>query len=77
MITLYTRPLCPFCAKVKTRIDELAIPYEEKSIEKEENLAELMEKGGKRQVPYLVDDERGVSMYESDGIVQYLESLRT
>lgn len=76
MITLYTKPLCGYCNVVKDRIEELAIPYREKSIDTEDNLAELMEKGGKRQVPYLVDDERGMAMYEPAGIIQYLESLR-
>ena len=32
-----------------------------------------MEKGGKRQVPFLVDDERGVSMYESADIIAYVK----
>lgn len=76
MITLYTRPLCGFCDTVKERLEELAIPYKEKSIDTEDNLVELMEKGGRRQVPYLVDDERGAAIYESAGIIQYLESLR-
>jgi len=35
-------------------------------------LDELIEKGGKKMVPYLVDTERGVSMYESNDIVAYL-----
>ena len=73
VITLYTMPFCPYCAKVKNRIDELAIPYEEKSIENDENLAALLGKGGKRQVPFMVDGERGVSMYESDDIISYFE----
>ena len=76
MITLFTRQYCPYCDKVKTRIEELAIPYTEKGIDLEENLGELLEKGGKRQVPYLIDDEHGVSMYESDSIVSYLESIK-
>ncbi|MEK7128746.1 MAG: glutathione S-transferase N-terminal domain-containing protein [Patescibacteria group bacterium] len=75
MITLYTKPYCQYCERVKNRIGELAISYEEKSIESEDNLAELIEKGGKRQVPYLIDNERGVSMYETEDIIQYLESI--
>ena len=76
MITLYTKPDCQYCAKVKTRIDELAIPYEEKSIADEGVAEELIERGGKRQVPYLVDSDKGISMYGSDSIINYLESLR-
>jgi len=29
--------------------------------------------GGKTQVPLLVDQQNGVTMYESDAIMQYLE----
>jgi len=76
VITLYTKPDCPYCAKVKTRIDELAIPYEEKSIADDGVSEELISKGGKRQVPYLVDDENNISMYKSEAIINYLESLR-
>ncbi|MEK7582001.1 MAG: glutathione S-transferase N-terminal domain-containing protein [Patescibacteria group bacterium] len=76
MITLYTQPISPCCEKVKTRIDELAISYTEKSIEDENNLNELIQKCGKRQVPYLVDSEHDVSVYGEESIIDYLESLR-
>ena len=76
MITLFTKPGCPYCARVITRIDELSIPYKEKSIVDEENLNELISRGKKRQVPYMIDEEKGVEMYESNNIIQYLESLR-
>ena len=33
---------------------------------------ELISLGGKKQMPYMVDDEAGVSMYESDDIMAYL-----
>lgn len=32
-----------------------------------------MEMGGVQQVPFFVDSEHGVSMYESDDIINYLE----
>lgn len=73
MITLYTKSTCPFCHKVKNYLDDKGIAYEEKDIyENDENLDELMEQGGKRQVPYMVDSERGVSMYESEDIIAYV-----
>ena len=34
--------------------------------------AELVEKGGKTQVPFLVDTERDVTMYESSDIIDYM-----
>jgi glutathione S-transferase len=35
--------------------------------------AELRERGGKVQVPFLVDPNTGRELYESDDIVAYLE----
>ncbi len=43
--------------------------------ESEEALAELLEKGGKQVVPFLVDSERNVSMYESSDIIDYLRDV--
>ncbi|MDP3726456.1 MAG: glutathione S-transferase N-terminal domain-containing protein [bacterium] len=75
MLILYTKTGCFFCKKVLDRAHELGVPLEERNIADEKNLRELMEKGAKRQVPFLVDEERGVSMYESDDIVKYLNSM--
>ena len=61
---------------MRARAGELNIPLEERNIAQAEYLDELMEKGGKRQVPFLVDEERGVSMYESDDIITYIENLK-
>ncbi|MBI2108670.1 MAG: glutathione S-transferase N-terminal domain-containing protein [Parcubacteria group bacterium] len=74
MLILYVKTGCPFCAKVLRAAAEIGITLDERNIADEKNLADLMEKGGKRQVPFLVDEEKGVSMYESDDIVKYLES---
>ena len=52
---------------------KLGVDLEERNIAKIEYLDELMEKGGKRQVPFLIDEEKGISMYESDDIIKYLE----
>tara|TARA_B100000809_G_scaffold96394_1_gene94947 strand:- start:894 stop:1094 length:201 start_codon:yes stop_codon:yes gene_type:complete len=34
---------------------------------------ELQERGGKVQVPYLVDPERDIEMYESEDIIAYIQ----
>jgi glutathione S-transferase len=39
--------------------------------------AELMAKGGQMQVPFLVDSEQGVSMYEASDIIDYLREHKT
>ena len=73
MLILYVKTNCPYCEKVRARAGELNIPLEERNIAQMEYLDELMEKGGKRQVPFLFDAEHGVSLYESDDIIAYLE----
>ena len=72
MYTLYVKPGCPFCAKVLDLIEDKKIAVELKSTLDEGVVDELIAHGGKRMVPYLVDADRGVSMYESDDIITYL-----
>lgn len=53
--------------------ENLGVTFDLKDIEEDESIAaELVEKGGKRQVPYLVDAERGIAMYESNDIIEYI-----
>jgi glutathione S-transferase len=74
MLTLYSRSTCPFCRRVLAVIDNLDLEVEIKEIADDEAaVAELLEKGGKQQVPYLVDTDKAVEMYESDDIVAHLQ----
>ena len=81
MLTLYMRPTCPFCQKVMKRGIELGVAFDLKDISNPENATALLAKGGKQQVPFLVDTGEvdtpsGVpvrQMYESSDIVQYLD----
>jgi glutaredoxin len=72
MITLYINPACPFCRKTLETARELNVPLTVKDIHDEGVAEELIRIGGKKQMPYMIDDERGVSMYESDDIIAYL-----
>lgn len=73
MLILYTKQGCPFCEKVKEAAAELGVEFDERDInEKPEHLDELIAHGGMRQVPFLVDEENNVAMYESDDIITYL-----
>ncbi len=72
MLTLYVRTGCPFCRKVLEVGQELGIEFEEKNIADQATLEELIARGGKKQTPYLVDAERGVEIYESGDIEEYL-----
>ena len=72
MYTLYVKPGCPFCARVLKIIDEKGIDVTIKETTEPGVVEELIAHGGKKQVPYLIDEERGTSMYETDDIIAYL-----
>ncbi len=73
MLTLYYRPSCPYCQAVLGEIEALSIKVTLKDISADPALIdELVKLGGKKQVPYLVDTERGEKMYESQDIIAYL-----
>ena len=72
MLILYVRAGCSYCHTVLDTAKNLGIVFEERSITDLNVAAELVARGGKRQVPYLVDSERGVEMYESEDIKAYL-----
>ena len=75
MIELYHSEGCPFCVKVRVAFEQMGVAYISKAMPlrvpstfKEE----LLKLGGKPQVPFLVDPERSVKMYESDDIIDYV-----
>ncbi|MEM3127282.1 MAG: glutathione S-transferase N-terminal domain-containing protein [Candidatus Woesearchaeota archaeon] len=75
-IKLYQYSYCPFCAKVRNKINELNIQdkVELISIENSSELKEFVKKeAGKLQVPFLVDENKNIKMLESDDINDYLE----
>jgi len=74
MLTLYIRTGCPFCHKVLDTVQELGLEIEEKNLANSGVADELIAKGGKRQVPYLVDSDRGIALYESMDIDAYLRA---
>ncbi len=55
-------------------IDRLNLEVEMKDIADPAIEAELLAHGGKVQVPYLIDEKAGVSLYESDDIVAHLQA---
>jgi len=73
MLTLYYKPSCPYCQNVLGEVESLGITLQLKDISADQkNKEELIALGGKQQVPYLVDTERGVQMYESNDIIEYI-----
>lgn len=71
-LVLYKFDACPYCQRVMNFLRKHPIPMTYKDIRKESaSYQELMELGGKTQVPCLVID--GKPLYESSDIVSYLE----
>ena len=70
---LYVRAECPYVTKVKIFAEPLGLEFDERDISDPAVADELIERGGKRQVPYLVDVENVVEMYESEDIIEYLK----
>ncbi len=73
MYVLYYRPTCPYSKKVLKVIKELGLGIELRDIAEGCHAEELKKRGGKQQVPYLIDRKNKVEMYESDDIVAYLK----
>lgn len=80
MLELYQAEGCPYCVKVRSALTELGLSYivhnprtARADNRDEQPYEDLMSIGGKDQIPFLVDKDRGVSLYESDDIVDYLE----
>ncbi|MCU0678188.1 MAG: glutathione S-transferase N-terminal domain-containing protein [Candidatus Pacebacteria bacterium] len=73
MLNLYYKPTCPYCQRVLAANETMKAPLVLKDVRSNPAImAELLEKGGKSQVPYLDDTDTGVQMYESIDIIEYL-----
>jgi glutaredoxin len=73
-LTLYALDGCPYCENVHDALDAAGVDYETEWVEamhSERN--EVKRVSGQRGVPVLVDDDRGVTMAESENITQYVE----
>ncbi|WP_227376791.1 glutaredoxin family protein [Haladaptatus halobius] len=73
-ITLYSLDGCPYCEKAHDALDDAGVEYETKWVEAlHSKRNEVKRVSGQRGVPVLVDENRGVTMAESDNIVEYVE----
>ena len=74
MLELYANAGCPYCIKTLKKLNELNLDFIWRSHDfmAGEN-SWGFKIGGKTQVPLLVDQQKGVTMYESDAIMQYLD----
>ncbi|CAI5466903.1 unnamed protein product [Closterium sp. Yama58-4] len=73
-IELYEFEGCPFCRKVREMVSvlDLDVLFYPCPVNGPTYRPKAIEMGGKRQFPYMVDPNTGVSMYESDEIIKYL-----
>lgn len=73
-ITLYQLEGCPYCEKVADRLDEIDIDYETVWVDAlHSQRDEVKRVSGQRAVPVLVDEDRGVTMAESDRILEFVQ----
>lgn len=75
MIELFILESCPYCKKVMKYLEENKIDYKKIDIANNDSERSLVQIGGKRQVPFLVDNERNIQMYESSDIIEYLKTI--
>jgi len=72
--TLYQLDGCPYCEMVADRMDELDLDYDSVWVEGLHSTRDEVKRvSGQRAVPVLVDDDAGVTMAESERIVEYLD----
>eukprot|EP00304_Pavlova_gyrans_P012803 CAMPEP_0206046314 /NCGR_PEP_ID=MMETSP1466-20131121/18305_1 /ASSEMBLY_ACC=CAM_ASM_001126 /TAXON_ID=44452 /ORGANISM="Pavlova gyrans, Strain CCMP608" /LENGTH=309 /DNA_ID=CAMNT_0053421289 /DNA_START=17 /DNA_END=946 /DNA_ORIENTATION=+ len=68
----------PFVRPVRERLNELALPHTVVFCARgSSNRDRMVEKAGRFQVPFLVDPNTGVELFESDAIVDYLDAVYT
>ncbi|HZO12601.1 MAG TPA: glutathione S-transferase N-terminal domain-containing protein [Polyangiaceae bacterium] len=74
MLELYNMEASPYCRKVREELCELDLDYHVKNVAKRSTRRpQLVDRGGKMMVPYLVDPNTTSEMYESDDIIAYLK----
>ena len=75
MLELFILETCPYCQKVMNFMDENKIKYRKIDIKNKASEDSLIKKKKKRQVPFLVDTDRNIQMYESADIIEYIKTL--
>lgn len=74
-VTLYQLEGCPYCERVEDRLNELDIDFESEWVDGlHSKRNDVKRVSGQRAVPVLVDDERGITMAESERILEFLDT---
>lgn len=72
---LYIKDDCAASEFVVDEGEKLGFEFELRNIAEPAVADDLIERGGKKQTPYLVDVENAIEMYEAPAIVEYLQGL--
>ena len=75
MLEIFTMDTCPYCHKVLDFLKSKSIDFIQRDVNLPENAQMLMKFGGKGQVPFLMDKDKKVTMYESDKIIEYIKNM--
>ncbi len=74
-LELFSFEASPFCRLVRETLCELEIPYLLHNVAKGSPRREaFIARAGKMQVPYLIDPNTGIEMFESAAIIEYLNT---
>jgi glutathione S-transferase len=74
-LELYSFEASPFCRLVRETLCELELSYRLHNVARGSARREaFVARSGKMQVPYLVDPNTGVEMFESAAIIEYLQA---
>ncbi|TDX59291.1 glutathione S-transferase family protein [Orenia marismortui] len=73
MIKLYQFQTCPFCIKVRNKLDEMELDYETIEVPKDKaKRTKIKELSGQIKVP-VIEDSDGTVVNDSRKIIEYLE----
>jgi glutathione S-transferase len=76
--TLYRLEGCPYCERVVDRLEELDVEFDSFWVEGlHSKRNEVKRVSAQRQVPVLIDEKMGVTMAESDRILEFLDRSYT
>lgn len=74
MLKLYQLESCPYCARVRSKMGDLGIPYVNVNVPRSKaERKELMEVSGQNGVPTLVCEDGSIIADDDDAIIEYLE----
>ena len=75
-LTLYHRPDCPFCWKLRIGMEELGLTYEDVETRLGEKHPDVVRLNPKGAVPVLVDRSHDVVIWESAVALEYVNELQ-